>query len=172
MSATPHDANSMEQVRELLFGAQLKEIEAHLQKQEDKIMLRMEEMRGEMQSAIKNLEGELAARLSAEAKERGQGKNELEAQLAALKNELEKRSAALSEALDKSESALKQLVSDENSRISATMEAGYESALTSLADNTARIREDMVDRSTISALLGELAEKIAPAAAAPKKSGK
>lgn len=170
MSATPHDANSMDQVRELLFGAQLKEIEGRLQKQEDHIMQQLDALRVELRNAVSELEAGLSARLEQESRARGQSKSESDTQLANIKAELEKRAGALAEALSKSENALKKLISDENDRITASVEDQYKSALAELSNNTAQIREDMVDRSTISTLLGELAGKIAPAV--PQKSGK
>lgn len=177
MSDLSHDGNSMEQVRELLFGAQVKAIEEHLQKQEAHIMGELAALRDELRKAMLELEATLSARLEAEGRERGQVKLNSEQQLARLGQELEKRSAELNALLDKSESSLKALISSENMRITGTVEEQYKSTLSSLSQSTAQIREDMVDRNSIAALLMELAGKIAPPAAgvppgAPDKRGK
>lgn len=161
MSASPHDANSMEQVRELLFGSQLKEMETRLQKQEEHIMLELGSLRDELRGSIKKIEDGLSKRLEDEARKRGQDKDDSAEQIAALKAEMESRAAKLADALAKSESALRALVSGENLRIAETVEEQYKSALNSLSENTGQIRRDMVDKGTISALLNELAGKIA-----------
>lgn len=160
--STPHDANSMDQVRELLFGAQVKEIEERLQKQEAYIMKQLADLRDEMRAAMQSMESTVNIRLQSESKERGEDKSDYQKQLASLKTELENRSAALYSALNKSEGSLHELISNENVRITATVEERYKFALDSLSENTLQIRKDMVDRNTISALLGELAQKIAP----------
>lgn len=170
MSAVPRDANSMEQVRELLFGAQLKEIEERLHRQEEQIARELAALRDEVRSGLQGLEGALSGRLEAEARQRGADKNESGKELARLQADLEKRAAALAASLDKSESSLKALISSENVRITSAVEARYKSALASLSESTAQIREDMVDRSAISALLMDLAGKLAPAG--PDKTGK
>ena len=174
MSATPHDANSMDQVRELLFGAQVKEIEDRLQQQEKHIMSQLSALRDEMREAVKSMESTLTIRLESETRERGEEKQDHAGQLAKLRADLENRSAALYDALNKAESSLQKLITDENVRITATVEERYKFALDSLSENTSQIREDMVDRSTISTLLGELAQKIAPAGqpGEPEKTGK
>lgn len=162
MSSTPHDANSMDQVRELLFGAQVKEIEAHLRKQEEHIMAQLEALRAEVRASLQGLESRISERLASETRERGEAQAKSTDSLGKLKDELENRSTALYAALNKSESGLQELITNENVRITATVEEHYKSTLDSLSENTTQIREDMVDRNAVAALLGELAKQIAP----------
>lgn len=172
MSSTPHDANSMDQVRELLFGAQVKEIEEHLRKQEAKIMEQLEALRAEVRANLQSLEAQVSTRIEAEARQRGQEQKNCVMSLEKLKEELENRSASFYAALNKSESGIQELISNENLRITATVEERYKFALDTLSEKTTQIREDMVDRNAVAALLGQLASQIAPGAEPPAKSGK
>lgn len=164
MSSAPHDANSMDQVRELLFGAQIKEIETHLRSQEDRITGQIEALREEVRASLQKLETNISGRLADEAREREQVRESCAKSLDKLKEEVESRAASLYAALNKSESALQALITSENARITAAVEERYKFALDSLSENTARIREDMVDKNIMAALLNGLAEQLAPAA--------
>lgn len=164
MSSAPHDANSMDQVRELLFGAQIKEIETHLRSQEERITGQIEALREEVRASLQKLEADISGRLANEARERGQARESCAKSIDKLKEELESRSASLYAALNKSESGLQGLITSENARITATVEERYKFALDSLSESTARIREDMVDKNIMAALLNGLAGQLAPAA--------
>lgn len=167
MSDQQNDGASMQKVRELLFGSQLDEVKRRIQQQEENIARQLAALREEIFASIKEMEFDLSRRLEAEAFERDRKQNSSEVQITALRDELEERAILISGVLKKTEHSLKELIKAENIRLTESMEGRYREALESLAANAFQLRQDMVDKGTISALLVELAQKLAPSPQQP-----
>jgi DNA-directed RNA polymerase subunit F len=75
--ANPAEGSSMEQVRELLFGAQFKEMEVHLQRQDERVQRELADMREMLKARLESLENfmksehfSIIARINTEKEER------------------------------------------------------------------------------------------------------
>ena len=188
MSGSNIDDPSMKQVRELLMGTQLKDMDARLLRQEERFLREIAEMREHVKNRVESLEHfmkseslSLLHRLQEEQTERTvaikneqeeraeslkKARNEREAAIAQLAKELAKREEALerklialSNTLDTTEQGLRQLLLSENMRLSEEIEEKYKDALNALSCTTAELRHDYISRSALSGVFAETALK-------------
>ncbi|MDR1933997.1 MAG: hypothetical protein LBS49_00120 [Candidatus Accumulibacter sp.] len=194
MNEQANDSNgvesaSMEQVRELLFGAQLKDMQTRFQRQEERfqreiadsrntLKTRLDSMENFMKSEIASLlhrlkdeqeeraeiikaeQRERSESLKAEQRERVEAVALLAKDMAAANEAFERKLAKLSGTLDNTERELRQLMQAESGALSAKVDEKYQDALDTLSKTSSEIRRDMVYRSSFSTMLTEMAVKL------------
>jgi hypothetical protein len=172
------ESASMEQVRELLFGAQLKDMETRFQRQEERFQREIADtrntlktrldsldnfMKSEIASLLHRLKDEQSEReeiVKAEQRERAEAVAQLARDLAAAGENFERKLTKLSGMLDSTERGLRQLLQAENSALSTKVDEKYQDALDTLSKTSSEIRRDMVYRSSFSTMLTEMAVKL------------
>jgi uncharacterized membrane-anchored protein YhcB (DUF1043 family) len=172
------ESASMEQVRELLFGAQLKDMETRFQRQEERFQREITDTRNTLKTRLDSLENfmksEIASLLhrlkdeqsergeivKAEQRERTEAVAQLVKDLAAANENFERKLAKLSGTLDNTERELRQLLQAESGVLSAKVDEKYQDALDALSKTSSEIRRDMVYRSSFSTMLTEIAVKL------------
>jgi DNA repair exonuclease SbcCD ATPase subunit len=183
------ESASMEQVRELLFGAQLKNMETQFQRQEERfqreisdsrnalktrldslenfmkseiasILHRLKDEQTEREEAIKVEQRERNENLKTEQRERAEAVTLLTKDLAAANEALERKLAKLSSTLDNTEREIRQLLQVESGALSSKMDEKYLDALDALSKTASDIRNDMVYRSSFSTMITEMAVKL------------
>ena len=179
----------MEQVRELLFGAQLKDMETRFKRQEERfvrevsdakeslktridslenfmkseiasILARIKEEQNEREEALKVEQRERAEQITAEQRDRADAISQLAAELASVSETLERKIAKLSNTLDSTERDLRSLLLDESKSLDAKIESKYKDALSVITKTAAQIRHDMVYRSSLSSMFTEMVVKL------------
>jgi signal transduction histidine kinase len=168
----------MEQVRELLFGAQLTDMETRAQRQEERFLREIGDVRDSLKSRLDSLEnflktesGSLLHRLQeeqserevamkAEQRERADALALLARELASTAEAFERKLAKLSGALDTATHELRGLLMSESGALSSKMEERYQDALQVLSETAVQIRHDMVYRSSLSSMFTEVAVKL------------
>ena len=190
-SGQPETA-SMEQVRELLFGAQLKDMEIRFQRQEERfvrdvadakdalrkridslenfmssevtsILTRIKEEQKERDQSIKTEQRERAEYIKTEQRERVENIAKLASDLASAIETFERKVEKLSNTMDSTERDLRSLMMDESKSLSDKTEAKYQDALAVIAKTAAQIRHDMVYRTSLSSMLTEMVVKLSEA---------
>ena len=190
-SSQPETA-SMEQVRELLFGAQLKDMEIRFQRQEERfvrdvadakdalrkridslenfmssevtsILTRIKEEQKERDQSIKTEQRERAEYIKTEQRERVENIAKLASDLASAIETFERKVEKLSNTMDSTERDLRSLMMDESKSLSDKTEAKYQDALAVIAKTAAQIRHDMVYRTSLSSMLTEMVVKLSEA---------
>ena len=190
-SGQPETA-SMEQVRELLFGAQLKDMEIRFQRQEERfvrdvadakdalrkridslenfmssevtsILARIKEEQKERDQSIKTEQRERAEYIKTEQRERVENIAKLASDLASAIETFERKVEKLSNTMDSTERDLRSLMLDESKSLSDKTEAKYQDALAVIAKTAAQIRHDMVYRTSLSSMLTEMVVKLSEA---------
>ena len=177
----PNDTNdllSMNQVRELLFGTQLRDIEVRFQRQEARFQREVNDAKEALKTRLDSLENfmkseasSLMSRIAAEAaerelawkaeqRERVESFNTMIGNLAGAEKAFERRLAALSTTLNNIEHEIRRLMQAETSALNNKIDEKYAQALNVLSDSAAQIRQDMVYRSTLSTMLTEMAVKM------------
>jgi signal transduction histidine kinase len=172
------ESASMDQVRELLFGAQLKDMETRARRQEERFLREIGDVRDSLKSRLDSLEnflrsesGSLLHRLQEEQAERESAikteQRERAASLAQLAKELastaeafERKIAKLSGALDTATHELRGLLMAESNSLSSKLEERYQDALRVLSETAVQIRHDLVYRSSLSSMFTEVAVKL------------
>ena len=179
----------MDQVRDILFGAQLKDLETRFQRQEERftreindardalkkrldslenfmksenssLLNRIKEEGVERDSEIKGEQRERAEALKSEQRERTDAFAQLTKDLAAAVESFERKQAKLSGMLDSTERELRQLLITESGSLTDKVEEKYQDALDVIASTAAQIRHDMVYRSSLSGLFNDVAVKL------------
>ncbi len=183
------DAAPMEQVRELLFGTQLKEMEVRFRRQEERflrevsdareslkkrldslenfmksetsmLLHRLQEEQTERSEAIKAEQRERSEAVKTEQRERVEAFAQLGRDLAAATESLERKVSKLSSTLDATERELRQLLLSESGSLTDKIEGKYQDALQVIAKTASQIRDDMVYRSSLSGMFTECALKL------------
>lgn len=179
----------MEQVRELLFGAQLKDMETRFQRQEERFQREISDARDALKTRLDSLENFMKSEISsllhrvkeettergetmkseareraesfkAEQRERSEAVAQLTKELAAANEAFERKLTKLSNTLDNTERELRQLLMNEMTSSNAKLEEKYQDALAALNKTAVEIRRDMVYRSSFSTMLTEVAVKL------------
>ena len=185
----PIEASSMDQVRDILFGAQLKDMETRFQRQEERFAREINDARDALKKRLDSLENfmksenaSLLNRIKEEGAERDtEIKSEQRERSEALKNEqreradafaqqakdlasavesFERKLAKLSGVLDATEQELRQLLITESGSLADKVEEKYREALDVIAGTAAQIRHDMVYRGALSGLFNDAAVKL------------
>jgi phage-related protein len=172
------DAAPMEQVRDLLFGAQLKEMEMRFQRQEERFQRDIADARDMLKNRIDSLENfmksetasllyrikeekaEGDAALKGEQRERAEAIAQIVKDMASTAESFDRKLAKASGALDTVEQELRRLLLSETGALSGKIEEKYQDALKSLQKTAADIRHDMVARSSLSSMFTEVAFKL------------
>ena len=183
------ESASMEQVRELLFGAQLKDMQTRFQRQEERFQREIADSRNALKTRLDSLENfmkseiasllhrfkdeqneraeiiraeqrERTETLKTEQRERAEAMTLLSRDLDAANEAFERKLSKLSGTLDNVERELRQLLQAESSALSAKVDEKYQDALNALSRASADIRRDMVYRSSFSTMLTEMAVKL------------
>ena len=172
------DLASMNQVRDLLFGTQLRDIETRFQRQEARFQREVNDAREALKARLDSLENfmrsetaslihrintestERDAVLKTEQKERIDAFNTLAANIAAAEETFERRITTLSNTLDNTGQEIRKLMQAEINNLNNKIDEKYAAALNVIAETASQIRHDMVYRSTLSSLLTEVAVKL------------
>ncbi len=197
MSRKDIENSSMDQVRELLMGSHLKDMETRMKRQEktflheiatlrdnmekrvdslenfmknefDSFLRRLQEEKEERSSSLKNEHRERTEAIGSEQKERiralkeaekerKQSCDRLDKNLAAKGQEIERKFASISSSLDAAEKGLRELMLSEKTRLTHTLEERYQEVMERIANTASQIRQDVVSRSTLSAMFAEAA---------------
>ena len=191
LESTLHGAESapVEQVRELLFGRQLKDMDTRFQRQEERSQRELNDLRNSVKTRVDSLENfmksevasllhrlkneqdertemfkaeqrERSENLKTEQRERAEAVAQLAKDLSAANEACERRLAKLSSTLDNTERELRQLLQTESGALSAKLDERYQDALSALSRTASEIRGDMVYRSSFSTMLTEMAVKL------------
>jgi len=172
------DLVAMNQVRDLLFGTQFRDIETRFQRQEAKFLREVNDarealkvrldslenfMRSETASLVHRLNTEATERdaaLKTEQRERVEAFNTLAGSIASAEQAFERRISALSGTLDNVEQEIRKLLQSETNSLNNMIDEKYEAALNVISEAASQIRHDMVHRSTLSNMFTEMAVKL------------
>lgn len=168
----------MEQVRELLFGAQLKDMEIRFKRQEERFLREIADARDSLKNRLDSLENfmksennsilnrlkeereERGEALRSEQKERGDALAQVARDLAGASENLERKIAKVASSLETAERDLRQLLQNESTSLSGKTEEKYQDALNVISSTSEQIRHDMAYRSSLSSLFTEVAVKL------------
>jgi len=157
----PAEATSMNQVRDILFGAQLKDLETRFQRQEERFMREINDARDAMKKRLDSLENfmksenaSLLNRIKEEGVERGSEiKQEQRERAEALKSEQRERIEGLKNEQRERTDAVAQLSKD----LASTAE-NFERKLARLSDSLDNVEREL--RQLLIAECGSLNDKV------------
>ena len=86
---------SMDQVRDLLFGAQVRQIDERIARQEAAVTARLEALQRELKESIKALENSINSRFTSELSRQNETNNSIENKISSTRSELDNRAKAI-----------------------------------------------------------------------------
>jgi len=169
---------SLDQVRDILFGGQMRMVDARLRSLEERIALEQTTMRNELSRKITELEEaskkEFAAhaeRLSTERAKRADDLKALSVELKESLKNLERRHVKFEEATSLADSEVRDQLMKHSAAFSAELSRTSERLTTELDRAASALRADKVDTTTLVATLNEMATKLTGGTGRPPNKG-
>jgi len=158
---------SVDKIRDILFGSQIKNYEARFARLEDALARETSEIKDTMRRRLDSLEAffkseteSLAARLKTERDEREETLNNLSRELKTSSAQLSKKILDLDNKLAQERSAARQELMTESRKLLDEIRTRNESLSALLETRVAELRHAKADRSALAALFVELAVRL------------
>jgi DNA anti-recombination protein RmuC len=166
-NSSDNSGGNLEKVKDLLFGAQMRDYEKRFNRLEDRITKESANLRDETRKRLDALESyiqkeveALAEGLKTEQTERDESVKELTQELKDLVKSLEKKIAQLDEQTGQKQRELRQQILDQSKALGDDMQHKHEEVLSVLNQEAQELRVDKTDRATLAALFTEMAMRL------------
>ncbi len=167
--APPPDANaaSLDKVRDILFGVQLKDVDRRFARLEDRLAKETADLKDDLRKRLAALEqyvkGEvdaLSERIKSEQEQRTDVVAQLTRELKDLVAGFERRTGQIDEQLGRAQRELRQQLLDQHRQLSDEIGAKGEEVLGALSRESQQLRSDKTDRAALASLLSEMALRL------------
>ncbi|MDR0664924.1 MAG: hypothetical protein LBF86_05320 [Helicobacteraceae bacterium] len=143
--------SGMEQVRNLLFGAQVQQIEERIKKLEDFFVSRIDALKSEIVESLQRQERLFHSKIQEESSRRSEDKNFIESKEERLSEELKSSLEALSESFSTAQSEM-------SARLLCALNDRHNDALRALNDLAVLLRRELVAKTALAKAFAELAD--------------
>jgi hypothetical protein len=161
------DANSMEKIRDILFGNQLKEFEKRLIRLEERIGREAEDIRGDLKKRFDTLEAyvrheieSFSAGLKKEQESRSKADEAIGEEIKAKLTTVDGRIASLDSQMGDTSRELRQQLLEQSKALSEEIQVKADQAALNLEQAANALQGEKVDRTTLSSFLVELAVRL------------
>ncbi|BAY99682.1 hypothetical protein NIES37_36650 [Tolypothrix tenuis PCC 7101] len=161
------ELNSLDRVRDILFGNQVREVEKRFARLEDRLVKELNNVRDETKKRLDYLElyikkevDSLTERLKNEQIDRDAGAKALAEEQKNLTINLEKKFAQLDEQTSNSQRELREQILNQANSLQDDIRQKYQEILTLLERESQELRRDKADRSKLASLFTELAVRL------------
>jgi hypothetical protein len=161
------ELNSLDKVRDILFGNQVREVEKRFARLEERLVKELNNVRDETKKRLDYLElyikkevDSLTERLKNEQLDRDSGVKALAEEQKNLTLNLEKKFAQLDEQTTNSQRELREQILNQSNSLQDDIRQKYQEILTLLERESQELRRDKTDRSQIASLFTELAVRL------------
>ena len=158
---------SIDKVRDLLFGGQLRELDRRFARLEERLVKETNQLREDIQARIDALEAyarresdSLGDQIRAEHQDRVDAHDGLARDLKETARSQERRTTALDEQTSKAQRELRQQMLEQHQRLTDEIRRRTDDLLATLTRESQALRSDKTDRSTLAALLNEMAMRL------------
>ncbi len=155
---------SIGQIRDILFGNQMREYEKKFSRMEERILKESAELRSDFSKRFESLNryvrqeiADLAERLKAEQEKRAEAIQKLVQDLAATAATLERKAELMEKQLEKSNTEWRRQLMEQSQALSEDMDRKYEQTATDLVQTARELRENKIDRGMLADLFIEMA---------------
>jgi hypothetical protein len=160
-------AASIDKVRDILFGGQVREFDRRFSRLEERLLKETNDLKEQLKSRLETLEkftkkesDSLAEKIKSEHEDRVDSHGTLARELKDTAKSLEKRIAALDDQHAKSQRELRQQILEQGQKASEELRKRIDDVLGRLASEAEQLRTDKTDRATLAALLTEMALRL------------
>jgi DNA anti-recombination protein RmuC len=177
-AALPNDAapESLDKVRDILFGGQMRAVESRLQGLEERIMREQATMRSDFNKRLADVDTTakhdiqtLNDRLTAERTKRAEDLKALSAELKDVLRSLEKRHVKLEELSGLADAEIRDHIVQQSRAIGAEIERLSQRVSADLAREVASLRNDKTDVSALVGVFSDMATRLAGESHPPAK---
>lgn len=158
---------SMEKIRDLLFGSQVRDVESSLNRVEERLLREVNDARDEFRSRMDSLEsfvrGELETlsnQLASEKEQRSEEVKGVAADLESAMKTFDQKAVDLDKKIQTTAKELRDQIHSQSKRLTDEALKRHEHALTTFQDSANQIRTDYVHRSDLSRLFTEVAVRL------------
>lgn len=158
---------SLDKVRDILFGGQMRAVESRLQGLEARLLQAQENLRAEFTKQIDTLDGvlqkevqALTERLAAERSKRVEEVKALSAELRDVLREHEQRHLRLEATMGTADAELREGILQHSKAVAADLARLTERLTSDLARAVAELQDDKASRSSLAALFTELSSRL------------
>jgi len=158
---------SIDKVRDILFGTQLREFERRFARLEERMLKETTDLRADVKTRLDALElyarkesESLADQIKGEHEDRVESTAGLSRELQETAKSLERRTTTVDEQLSKGQRELRQQMLEQHQRLSDDVRKRMDDVLAALARESQELRSDKADRTTLAALLNEMAMRL------------
>ena len=160
-------AASIDKVRDILFGGQVREFDRRFSRLEERLLKETNDLKDYVKARLDALEkftrketDSLAEKMKSEHEDRVDSHGTLARELKDTAKSLEKRIAALDDQHAKSQRELRQQILEQGQKASEELRKRIDDVLGRLASEAQQLRTDKTDRATLAALLTEMALRL------------
>lgn len=168
---------SLDKVRDILFGGQMRAVESRLQGLEERLMREQVTMRTDFTKQLADIDASakrdaqtLAERLAAERAKRTEELKALSAEIKESLRSLEKRHVKLEELAGMADAEIRDQILQQSRAITAEIERLSQRVSTDLDREVTALRTDKTDVSAIVSVFSEMATRLSGAPQPPAKS--
>ncbi|HEY7056834.1 MAG TPA: hypothetical protein VH458_09930 [Vicinamibacterales bacterium] len=158
---------SIDKVRDILFGSQVREFERRFARLEERLVKETNDLKEEVRKHLDALElyarketETLSDQIKAEHTDRVESEGSLSRELKESARALERRTATLDEQLAKAQREQRQQMLEQHQRLSEEIRQKVDEVLAALAREAQELRSDKADRATLASLLTEMAMRL------------
>jgi uncharacterized protein YydD (DUF2326 family) len=158
---------SVEKIRDILFGSQIKNYETRFARLEDTLVRESSDLKETMKRRFESLEGffkreteAMTARIKAEREERTESLKNISRELKASHEALTKKIGELDNKSSEGQSGLRQELMTESRKLLEEIRQRHDSLAALLERRVDELRQTKTDRSLLSALLTEIATQL------------
>ena len=160
-------AGNVGQIRDILFGAQMKDYERRFARFEERLNKEAEELRADVKKRLDNLEAfisseneSLSERLKVEQDGRTKAMRDVAEELRNTAHALEASLSRLEERMTKGARDFRQQLLDQSKQLSDELTRKYDQSMSTIESVSKGLRDDKVDRSVLSNLFAEVALRL------------
>jgi hypothetical protein len=161
-------AASLDKVRDILFGGQMRDLDQRFARVEERLTRETAELGEDVRKRLASVEQyagteaeALAQRIKGEYEARTTANKELSRQLQDTSSEFERRSGLIEDQLARAQRELRQQILDVQQQLSAEIRQKFDALLAELRQEAVDLRSVKADRGTLAALFTEIAMKLA-----------
>ncbi|MBL1352138.1 MAG: hypothetical protein COA61_002195 [Zetaproteobacteria bacterium] len=172
----PVDEGNIDQIRDIIFGAQMRDYEKRFIRLEEKMQGESATLRSETSNRLDALElyikqevGSLLDQLSLERGEREDDTRHLSDELSKKSKEADKKNGQLQQSLNQGKSELRDALLDQSKSLLKEIQSVRDTLNTSLNRSTDELRDDKADRRALADMFNEVAMRLNGEFTLPKK---
>lgn len=162
-----HENNSLNKVRDILVGSQMRELDKKFSRLEERFIKECSDLRDETKKRLDALEhyikeeaDSLSSRAKNEQSKRDEAVKAINEEQRKLAESLEKKMSELDEQADKTQRELRQQIFSQSQTLHDDIRQKYEEIVGLLERETYELRSEKTDRTQLAALFSELALRL------------